>query len=363
MGRLLESGSPEAVYEWGVAQLTDSIDADVCKVAVQADGLLVPRISNNGGKTGREHAIPIATTIPGSVFVSGEGCTVPDLRDMRGGAATADSAGNAAIQPDVGHRSMVCAPMGDIGVIVGLAEEPEAFDEADLAFAQTIGRIMSGAADLLSDQPRLRGQGASHLLEEIACMISHDLRNKLNIVNGRLELAEETGETEHFRACADALDGVEAIADMVVTLARSGKPLDEVEAVDLRDATTTAFDPLNDPETQLTVKASATIMADPSCLSQLLENLFRNAIDHSSGPVRVEIGLLDNGFYVSDDGPGIPADIREEVFELGVSSSPDHDGKGLAIVRRLAEAHGWTVDVADSLLGGTRVEVRDVVFR
>ena len=194
-------------------------------------------------------------------------------------------------------------------------------------------------------------------------MISHDLRNKLNIAHGRLELARETGQEDHFDAVIEALSGVESISELVVTLARSGKPVDRLVEVRLREEVETAFQPLNDPSAQLSVKASARILADPGCLTQLLENLFRNAVEHAGGPVTIEVGLLEDGFYIADNGPGIPEDIRDQVFDLGFSTSAEHDGKGLAIVQRLAEAHGWDVALETSFEGGTRIEIRGVVFK
>ncbi|OYR87860.1 hypothetical protein DJ71_05250, partial [Halorubrum sp. E3] len=67
-----------------------------------------------------------------------------------------------------------------------------------------------------------------------------------------------------------------------------------------------------------------------------------------------------DGFYVADDGPGIDPADREAVFEAGVTSDPDGTGFGLKIVGEVAEAHGWTVELAESETGGTRFEFRGV---
>jgi signal transduction histidine kinase len=74
--------------------------------------------------------------------------------------------------------------------------------------------------------------------------------------------------------------------------------------------------------------------------------------------VTVTVGDLadDAGFFVADDGPGIPPDERETVFEAGHSTAPDGTGFGLAIVDGIADAHGWTVRVTDSATGGARFE-------
>ena len=89
-----------------------------------------------------------------------------------------------------------------------------------------------------------------------------------------------------------------------------------------------------------------------------------DAVEHSStaersdGPVSVTVGAFDGGFYVADDGPGIPPARRETVFDPGVTTAADGTGFGLAIVREIAEAHGWTVSVTESESGGARFEIR-----
>ena len=70
----------------------------------------------------------------------------------------------------------------------------------------------------------------------------------------------------------------------------------------------------------------------------------------------------NKAFYVEDDGPGVPEADRDDVFEAGYSGSAEGTGFGLSIVRRVAEAHGWTVRVIDGAAGGARFEFTDVEF-
>ncbi|WP_309221729.1 HAMP domain-containing sensor histidine kinase [Halorussus sp. MSC15.2] len=74
----------------------------------------------------------------------------------------------------------------------------------------------------------------------------------------------------------------------------------------------------------------------------------------------VRVGSLDGGFYVEDDGPGIPEDERGRVFERGYTTTADGTGVGLAVVGDIAERHGWEVRTTESEDGGARFEIRGV---
>jgi signal transduction histidine kinase len=89
----------------------------------------------------------------------------------------------------------------------------------------------------------------------------------------------------------------------------------------------------------------------------LFENLFRNAVNHGGGEVTVTIGEIADGFYVADDGAGIPDDERDDIFEAGYSTADGGTGFGLAIVKEVVEAHGWEIRVTDSEMGGARFEI------
>jgi hypothetical protein len=96
-----------------------------------------------------------------------------------------------------------------------------------------------------------------------------------------------------------------------------------------------------------------TLVADPDRLRGLLGALVEGAADTALGRVTVRVGPLEGGFYVADDGPGLPATVRRELFGGPLDVA-------LPVVRTAAGAHGWTLDVGKSATGGTRVEVTDV---
>jgi signal transduction histidine kinase len=102
------------------------------------------------------------------------------------------------------------------------------------------------------------------------------------------------------------------------------------------------------------------VEADEDRLRQALENLFCNALDHAGRRVAVTVSPLTDapGFAVEDDGPGVPADEREDVFDHGYSSDDAGTGFGLSIVRTVVEAHGWEVSLTEADGGGARFEIR-----
>jgi signal transduction histidine kinase len=103
-----------------------------------------------------------------------------------------------------------------------------------------------------------------------------------------------------------------------------------------------------------------TVVGDESRVRQLFENLFRNAIEHAGEDVTVTVGVLDNGdgFYIADDGPGIPDEDRDRVFDSGYTTIEDGSGLGLVTVQRIVDAHNWSVTVTDSNDGGARFEIK-----
>jgi len=197
-------------------------------------------------------------------------------------------------------------------------------------------------------------------LEEFASIVSHDLRNPLNVARGYLELAEETGDDEYFERMDESLDRMHEIIESVLALARHGRSLDDVRERSLSDAAADAWRNVDTADATLAVTGDYTLRADVARFTSLLENLFRNAVEHGGEDVTVSVGPLDDGagFFVEDDGRGIPDGDRERVFEYGASGEHDGTGFGLAIVKSIADAHGWTVEAADGEDGGARFEFR-----
>jgi signal transduction histidine kinase len=211
--------------------------------------------------------------------------------------------------------------------------------------------------------------------ERAASVLAHDLRNPLAVLKGSLELAESTGDPEQFERCYAAVDRIETLVDDLLTMARADRVVDDPAPVDLGALATQCWETVATGDATLSVDTERTILADEHRLRQLLENLFRNSVEHGStgsrpqagdsvehggNGVTITVGDLADGFFVAGGGPGIPAGDRDRVFEAGYSAIPDGTGLGLAIVREITEAHGWDVTVVEGAEGGARFEFTGV---
>jgi PAS domain S-box-containing protein len=203
----------------------------------------------------------------------------------------------------------------------------------------------------------------NYALEEFTSVVSHDLRTPLTVIGGRLELARQECKSDHLYAASEALErGWDLIEDLLM-LTRDGLVVGEMEAVTLSEVIDSCWADLGTDKATLTVLTEQVVTADRERLRQLIENIVGNAVEHGGEGVYIAIGDLDNGFYIEDDGPGIPEEKRRAAVEPGYSTSETRTGLGLAIVRRIAEGHGWRFDVTASTGGGARFELRRVKRR
>ncbi|WP_049901283.1 histidine kinase N-terminal 7TM domain-containing protein [Natrinema sp. J7-1] len=210
-------------------------------------------------------------------------------------------------------------------------------------------------------------------LEQFADLVSHDLRNPLNVANGYLDLAREADDdAEYLEEIEQSHDRMETIIEDVLTLAREGADVADPEPVALAAIADRAWSGVDTGAASIATDADVTVLADPERTTRLLENLFRNAIEHGSeradsADLEITVGTVADpsggsvtGFYVADDGVGIPSSKRENVFEAGYTTDEDGTGFGLSIVDEIATAHEWTSSVTESETGGARFEFRGV---
>ncbi|ERG99085.1 MAG: signal transduction histidine kinase, partial [Haloquadratum sp. J07HQX50] len=197
-------------------------------------------------------------------------------------------------------------------------------------------------------------------------IVSHDLRSPLNVAEGYLELEVASDarnrESQHLVKAKHAIERSQTLIEDLLTLAQAGEQLDELESMRLVEVAKGCWRTVETAAATLTVDAThpnsqtqtpaIKIEADRSRLKQLLENLYRNAVEHGGDDLTVSVGICEDGFYVADTGRGIPESERKDIFEVGYSTDEVGTGFGLRIVKQVADAHGWDIDVTGSEQGG-----------
>jgi PAS domain S-box-containing protein len=341
--------------------------------------------------------------------------------------------------------SVLLHPVDDHGVFVVSAAEPNAYDETDRALVDILVDSLGAAMDRVEREQRLRRrerrlERQNERLSRFVDIVSHDLRSPLNVAAGHLRLARETEQLDHLDSIEVAHDRIYELVESLLRLARGGETVTGTDAVELAAAARASWRTVETPRARLVVDTDRVVLADESRLRQLLENLFRNSVEHGStthrsdargdsvehgstgsrsrtddsvehgstgnrleaddasgggetdssasgreaagrpkstnggwttddpltdgAPVEVAVtvtvGDLEEGFYVEDDGPGIPAAERERVFEVGYSRADDGIGFGLGIVEEIAAEHGWALTITDGTTGGARFELTGV---
>ncbi|MBZ6494904.1 sensor histidine kinase [Natrinema longum] len=237
------------------------------------------------------------------------------------------------------------------------------FSEAERSLVKLMAKWVSYETEREQSRETLERQ--NDRLQAFTSVVSHDLRNPLNVAQGSLALARE-GDRSQLAECEAALERMEQLIDELLSLAEQGATTADLEPVSVRDCATKAWSMVDTDEAALDLEAAPWIRADPDRLQQLLENLFRNALDHgvpegeTSAELTVSVGPCENGFYVADTGAGIPDDVRETIFDIGVTTDEDGTGFGLGIVKRVADAHDWDLEATASEAGGARFELTGV---
>ena len=226
-----------------------------------------------------------------------------------------------------------------------------------------IGGVIANSRDVTERERRKeRVRRQKERLDDFAGVVSHDLRNPLSVAKVRLELAQKECDSEHLDSVGGALGRMETLIEDLLALAREGSGIGEMEVIETEEFLEDCRRNVDTGDATVAVELERSIEADPSRLKQLFENLVRNAVEHGGKDVTVTVGELEdrNGFYVADDGEGIPKEKREEVFEAGHSTSEGGTGFGLSIVEEIVTAHGWDIEATESETGGARFEVSGV---
>lgn len=348
---------PEAIFDRLIMAAEEILEFDFAVAdAVEDDHLITRATSSAIDDTSFFEKTPVNAedNIAAKSFRTGEPDLTHDLREL------------AVTPADPDFLSALTVPINGHGVFQAAAKRQSAFDEVDLEFAEL---LVSHAREALTRLERTQEleertqelDRQNERLEQFASIVSHDLRNPLNVIAGRLELARDQPEGDHLAAIDDAVDRMEAIIEHTLALAREGRTVGETQPIDLESIATGCWARVATGDATLSTEGSLRFLGDPERVEQIFENLFRNAIEHGGEGITVRVGSVDtDGFYVADDGPGIPQSDRGSVFEPGYTTGEEGVGIGLSIITEIVDAHGWSVELTSSADGGARFDITGV---
>ncbi len=240
------------------------------------------------------------------------------------------------------------------------------------------GNIVSLTDITLQKRQQESVNAKNEQLERLASVISHDLSTPLATGESLLHLIKSDLDSPQAEV-KQSIDDLETVhrrlrvfAEGLPTLARESTDVETPTNCDLECIARNAWEVVDTDDLTLSIDSTAQLWADASRLQQAFENLFTNVAEHGTTNNRTEsdnnnrqpsattvrIGQLStgSGFYIEDNGPGIPVDRREDMLEFGVSTGSG-SGYGLAIVRTIIEAHGWSLSITEGTTGGARFEI------
>jgi signal transduction histidine kinase len=253
--------------------------------------------------------------------------------------------------------------------------EPVVDDEVG-ELATTLDQMLRSLDDARSER-----EGAMQRQREFVADASHELRTPLTSVLANLELLQESLDGRNQAEDREIVDSAlrssrrmsRLVGDLLLLARADAGRLDKHRGCDLAeiagDAAAEAAPLMGDRTLTVDNDRPLPIEGSPDELHRMVLNLLENASRHTPSGSQIELTLrqLDGEAIVevADDGPGIPAGMRTQVFERFVRGEGPADtvrgtgtGLGLAIVSAVAESHGGSVEASESTLGGALFRAR-----
>jgi signal transduction histidine kinase len=272
------------------------------------------------------------------------------------------------------RRMAAVATRVDAGDLEPRMETPPRRGEEVAVLAYAFNHMLDRLAEAFAGQ------------REFVADASHELRTPLTVIRGQLEVlaAQENPSPDEVRRVERLVQGeisrISRLVDEMLLLAQTERAdFLVVDQVDLRTFVTDLWNGVSltaERRFELGPVPDGSLHTDPDRLAQALHNLARNAVEHTApgnGLVRLEVARVAGDairFSVLDDGPGIPVEERDRIFERfhrtdrARNRSAGGAGLGLAIVRAIADASGGAVGAGDRRNGGgARIELTLPGFR
>lgn len=268
---------------------------------------------------------------------------------------------------ELDHRMSVGAGSGE------LAEVAAEFNRMAQSLEQARAELVQGAEERLALARHVRHSEKMAALGQLAAGLAHEIGAPLHVVRGRADLLARRGsrpeqEARDLRIIVEQIDRITGIVRSLLDFARHREP--QLVSVGVGEVVGAVVELLasetrrTDVEIRILPLPDAMVRGDKDQLQQVVLNLLLNSLQALEGappPRFVEVSARVDApgnqvaVWVSDNGPGIPADVRDRIFEpfFTTKATGAGTGLGLAVARRIAEEHGGSVAMVPTAEGTT----------
>jgi len=279
------------------------------------------------------------------------------------------------VRSEIPPESVLLIPVGDYGLLSVAAPTTAAFDVTNKHLLSILAGNAEAAFERAEREQALETyknklEESNENLQEFAYIASHDLQEPLRSVTSYADLLEsEYGEIlddEGEFYVTRIVDNASQMSSMIDALLQYSRvktqtsSFDEIDVDNVLDKTLSRLELLiNESAAEITAGELPRVTADENQLGQVFQNLIKNAIEHGGETPIIEIAARDTGnaweFAVSDNGPGIPAEQQERIFEIFQQATTDGDGAGigLAVCERIVSRHRGDIWVESDDSGAT----------
>ncbi|MFQ5979055.1 MAG: sensor histidine kinase, partial [Candidatus Heimdallarchaeota archaeon] len=188
-------------------------------------------------------------------------------------------------------------------------------------------------------------------LREFAYAMAHDLKSHLLSIEGYAEVLK----TEHDMTCAKKIGQLATHMNVLLRrsllLADAGQIIEKTEEVALTGLVQEIAEVAVPERVRFELENLPTVRGDPEKLSQVFQNLLENAVEHGQ-PRTIEVRRRETAdgteLLVMNDGKAIPPDQRAALFDREFTTKEGGRGLGVAIIRKVIEAHGWQIHLDET---------------
>ena len=229
--------------------------------------------------------------------------------------------------------------------------------------------IRSDITSRKAAEERLLEQAALARVGQMAAVVAHEVKNPLAGIKGVMQvlMSRRAAGDPELTVMADVVERIDALNDLIHDLMLFARPRPlRVQLLDLRVLLEQTVDSLlRDPVAagiDVTLDAAPlSLRADAELLKAVFLNLLLNSAQAMDGKGRITVRAYQRDgkrrVEVSDNGPGVPDDLRERIFEPFFTTKSRGGGLGLPIARRTIELHGGTLQLECPPSGGTTITI------